>query len=329
MPASLLPQTESRVDRKLNRKLGASELREWRAANVISMVNFNRNNRIPGGQGLRFLLSLQLASIQLMMLTTTTTTTTTSMVSCYDFVGEPSTKPQSSSIKESQVNYLKGSLMGQPKFQKQSPSINSDNMRTRRKLEELEIIDTNIEIDRLRRHIREEETTTNDEEFETIESSSTSLSNQLDQLIPLDSQLLLTQKDLNATGSSPSSNLSISVSAPPTSAASSQQQQQQSADLLAGGMTNLGPVQELNAVQAANLNLWRHTASVSVILTVAYTIVFIVGIVGNSFVVAIVCKSPRMRTVTNYFIANLAFADILVLLFCLPATLLSNLFVRK
>jgi len=90
-----------------------------------------------------------------------------------------------------------------------------------------------------------------------------------------------------------------------------------------------GAVLELSALQAAQQGYFRHSVGVSVILTVAYTIVFVVGIVGNSFVVAIVCKSPRMRTVTNYFIANLAFADILVLLFCLPATLVGNLFIRK
>lgn len=105
-----------------------------------------------------------------------------------------------------------------------------------------------------------------------------------------------------------------------------QNQSGQSAELLlvAGGV-----VQELNAFQAAQHGYFRHSVSVSVLLTIAYTIVFVVGIVGNSFVVAIVCKSPRMRTVTNYFIANLAFADILVLLFCLPATLVGNLFIRK
>lgn len=80
---------------------------------------------------------------------------------------------------------------------------------------------------------------------------------------------------------------------------------------------------------ASSPPFYRHSMTASVIITLAYSIVFLVGIVGNSFVVAIVCKSPRMRTVTNYFIVNLALADILVLVFCLPATLVSNLFTRK
>lgn len=86
---------------------------------------------------------------------------------------------------------------------------------------------------------------------------------------------------------------------------------------------------ELTIFQAIQPHYLRHSPSISMIMIIAYTIVFLVGIVGNSFVVAIVCKSPRMRTVTNYFIVNLALADILVLLFCLPATLIGNLFIRK
>lgn len=76
-------------------------------------------------------------------------------------------------------------------------------------------------------------------------------------------------------------------------------------------------------------HLMRYSPGISSIYCIAYSIVFIMGIVGNSCVVAVVIRSPRMRTVTNYFIVNLALADILVLLFCLPATLLSNLFIRK
>lgn len=76
-------------------------------------------------------------------------------------------------------------------------------------------------------------------------------------------------------------------------------------------------------------SLMRHSLSVSIILCIAYIIVFVIGFVGNCFVVAIVFRTPRMRTVTNFFIVNLAFADILVLLFCLPATLISNLLTRK
>lgn len=99
------------------------------------------------------------------------------------------------------------------------------------------------------------------------------------------------------------------------------------------GETNSQPVPvtviELTIFQAIESHYLRHSPSVSMIMIIGYTIVFLVGIVGNSFVVAIVCKSPRMRTVTNYFIVNLALADILVLLFCLPATLVGNLFIRK
>lgn len=74
---------------------------------------------------------------------------------------------------------------------------------------------------------------------------------------------------------------------------------------------------------------YRHSEILTVVYCVAYVTVFIVGLIGNSFVIAVVLRSPRMRTVTNYFIVNLAAADILVIVFCLPATLMSNIFVRK
>ncbi|KAJ4434045.1 hypothetical protein ANN_16364 [Periplaneta americana] len=74
---------------------------------------------------------------------------------------------------------------------------------------------------------------------------------------------------------------------------------------------------------------YRHTFAMTAVYCFAYILVFAVGLVGNCFVIAVVYRSPRMRTVTNFFIVNLAVADILVIVFCLPATLLSNIFVRE
>ncbi|XP_068082266.1 uncharacterized protein [Anabrus simplex] len=73
---------------------------------------------------------------------------------------------------------------------------------------------------------------------------------------------------------------------------------------------------------------YRHSFAMTAVYCVAYLLVFAVGLVGNCFVIAVVYRSPRMRTVTNFFIVNLAVADILVIVFCLPATLMSNIFVR-
>lgn len=81
--------------------------------------------------------------------------------------------------------------------------------------------------------------------------------------------------------------------------------------------------------EALRLGMYRRSLPIVILLCFAYSLVFIIGIVGNSFVVTIVCRSPKMRTVTNIFIANLALADILVLVICLPATLIGNILVRK
>lgn len=85
-----------------------------------------------------------------------------------------------------------------------------------------------------------------------------------------------------------------------------------------------------NSTESSSHELfYRHSMVMTAVYCVAYLLVFSVGIIGNFFVIAVVLRSPRMRTVTNFFIVNLAVADILVIIFCLPATLLSNIFVRK
>lgn len=54
------------------------------------------------------------------------------------------------------------------------------------------------------------------------------------------------------------------------------------------------------------------------VLICMHTIVFMVGVIGNTLVCLAVYRNHSMRTVTNYFIVNLAVADLLVLLICLP-----------
>ncbi|XP_011162112.1 orexin receptor type 1 [Solenopsis invicta] len=58
------------------------------------------------------------------------------------------------------------------------------------------------------------------------------------------------------------------------------------------------------------------------VLIAMHSFVFVVGLVGNALVCMAVYRNHTMRTVTNYFIVNLAVADLLVLLICLPPSVL-------
>lgn len=93
------------------------------------------------------------------------------------------------------------------------------------------------------------------------------------------------------------------------------------------GLFNASKTANISTIEQLPDRLYRHSMAMSAVYCVAYVLVFVVGLIGNSFVIAVVYRSPRMRTVTNFFIVNLAVADVLVIVFCLPATLMSNIFV--
>jgi len=59
--------------------------------------------------------------------------------------------------------------------------------------------------------------------------------------------------------------------------------------------------------------------------TLAYSAVFLLAVTGNVLVICVVCRNSSMHNVTNYFIVNLAVADLLVGLLCLPITLVANI----
>lgn len=52
-----------------------------------------------------------------------------------------------------------------------------------------------------------------------------------------------------------------------------------------------------------------------------YLVIFIVGLVSNVIVIFFIFLNKRMQTMTNKFIINLAVADLLVLLVCIPVTI--------
>lgn len=58
------------------------------------------------------------------------------------------------------------------------------------------------------------------------------------------------------------------------------------------------------------------------VLITTHAIVFLIGLIGNALVCIAVYRNHSMRTVTNYFIVNLAVADFMVILICLPPTVL-------
>ncbi|XP_047525724.1 RYamide receptor-like isoform X1 [Pieris napi] len=62
---------------------------------------------------------------------------------------------------------------------------------------------------------------------------------------------------------------------------------------------------------------------------ILYSTIFITSLSGNGLVCFIVQSSPRMKTVTNYFIMNLAIGDILMTLLCIPFTFVPMLVLRK
>ncbi|KAL2077805.1 hypothetical protein ACEWY4_027309 [Coilia grayii] len=60
---------------------------------------------------------------------------------------------------------------------------------------------------------------------------------------------------------------------------------------------------------------------VQIALIAAYSLIILLGLVGNTLVIYMIILYKNMRTVTNYFIANLALADLMVDTICLPFTL--------
>ncbi|CAI4224546.1 unnamed protein product [Auanema sp. JU1783] len=73
------------------------------------------------------------------------------------------------------------------------------------------------------------------------------------------------------------------------------------------------------------LSFFRQDITVVIVYSVFYGLVFIIGLLGNVFVVLAVVSHAQLRSTTDYLISSLALADLLIILFCLPTTLLNNI----
>lgn len=86
-----------------------------------------------------------------------------------------------------------------------------------------------------------------------------------------------------------------------------------------------GPTTSLNEVYKPDLIDSTKLVGVQTVLIIAYSSIILLGVIGNSLVIYVVIKFKTMRTVTNFFIANLAVADLMVNTLCLPFTLVYTL----
>ncbi|KAI4885014.1 hypothetical protein NFI96_013418 [Prochilodus magdalenae] len=58
---------------------------------------------------------------------------------------------------------------------------------------------------------------------------------------------------------------------------------------------------------------------------ILYSVIFLLGVLGNSLIITVLVRNHRMRTVTNLFLLSLAVSDLMLCVFCMPFTLIPNL----
>lgn len=63
-----------------------------------------------------------------------------------------------------------------------------------------------------------------------------------------------------------------------------------------------------------------HTVVVS---TLFYSIILIVGLVGNALVIIVVCYNKNLQHNTNYCLVNLSVADLILIIVCMPSAIVS------
>ena len=82
-----------------------------------------------------------------------------------------------------------------------------------------------------------------------------------------------------------------------------------------------------NVTNTSTTNFYSfHPNTFEWFLLVISLIIFVTGLVGNLLVIAVVAKNTRMRNLTYFmFFLNLALVDFLVILICLPPSVITDI----
>ena len=89
------------------------------------------------------------------------------------------------------------------------------------------------------------------------------------------------------------------------------------------GTDEIGHIEQLHTevVNEFLEGLFNHKTPFTIVLIVLYSVIFLVGLVGNSLVIIVMIKHRHMRTITNMFLVNLSVGDLLVVIVCMPFSL--------
>ena len=69
-----------------------------------------------------------------------------------------------------------------------------------------------------------------------------------------------------------------------------------------------------------NDDFYRFERGIKIIIPVFFSLIALLGLVGNSLVIIVVVSNKQMRNTTNLLIINLAFADLFFIIICVPFT---------
>lgn len=88
--------------------------------------------------------------------------------------------------------------------------------------------------------------------------------------------------------------------------------------------TTVAPIRDLIDMdypgEIKQVQIWE-----AVIKSILFAVIIVFSLVGNTLIIVVVLRHKRMQTVTNYYIVNLAIADLMVTVSCSWVSLVDDI----